>query len=354
MTQNNLVGKTILVVEDQFTILLDLKGALEEAGGRVLLGSEHVEHAQLSAAVLDRAEPIVADRLTERGLPFVFYTGRQSNEFARWPHIPILVKPASVTRIVSSLADLLHPQQTTGAAVAPIEASITPQDLLATEVLMQDSDHRVKNTIQSIASLLDVQARACTIPEARAALEEARRRLGIFARVHELLHNNGAGDRAVDLADVIQTLADALRATFSDRVRLRVAAAHVLVESRLAIPLALLVNEAVTNAYKHAYPNGQSGDIFVRIANQADRSVTIAIRDDGVGFTPDVREGALGLSLMRSFSSQLGGELAVLSDKGTSIQLTVPDGALHDQTVQEVAGNVKSADQPVLPQSHRR
>jgi two-component system, sensor histidine kinase PdtaS len=126
------------------------------------------------------------------------------------------------------------------------------------------------------------------------------------------------------------------------------------VESRLAIPLALLVNEAVTNAYKHAYPNGQSGEIFVRIANQADGSVTIAIRDDGVGFTPDVREGALGLTLMRSFSSQLGGELAVLSDKGTSIQLTVPDGAPHDQTVQEVAGNVKSADQPVLPQSHRR
>jgi two-component sensor histidine kinase len=197
--------------------------------------------------------------LTERGLPFVFYTGRQSNEFGRRPHVPILVKLASATKIVSSLADLPHPQQTTGAAVAPKEASITPQNFLATEVLMQDSDHRVKNTIQSIASLLDVQARACTIPEARAALEEARRRLGIFARVHELLHNNGAGDRAVDLADVIQTLADALRATFSDRVRLRVAADHVLLEFRLAIPLSLLVNEAVTNAYKHAYPREGQG-----------------------------------------------------------------------------------------------
>ena len=119
---------------------------------------------------------------------------------------------------------------------------------------------------------------------------------------------------SVDLADVIQTLADALRATFSDRVRLRVVADHVLVESRLAIPLSLLVNEAVTNAYKHAYPSGQSGEIFVRIANQADGSVTIAIRDDGVGFAPDVREGALGLTLMRSFASQLGGELAILSE----------------------------------------
>jgi len=332
MTQNNLVGKTILVVEDQFTILLDLKDALEEAGARVLLGSQHVEHAQLSAAVLDRAEPMVADRLTERGLPFVFYTGRRSNEFARWPHVPVLVKPASVTRIVGRLDELLHPQQTTVAAVAPKQASITPQDLLATEVLMQDSDHRVKNAIQSIASLLHAQARAYRIPEARAALEEARRRLGVFARVHELLHNNGASDRAVDLADVIQTLADALRATFSDRVRLRVVSDHVLVESRLAIPLALLVNEAITNAYKHVYPSGQSGEIFVRVANTADGGVRISVRDNGVGFTPDVREGALGLTLMRSFSSQLGGELAVLSDKGTSIQLTVPDGALHDQT----------------------
>ena len=309
MTQNNLVGKTTLVVEDQFTIFLDLKDVLEEADARVLLGSQHVDHAQLSAAVLDRAESMVADRLTERGLPFVFYTGRQSN--ARWPHVAVLVKPASVTRIVSRLAELLRPQQTTGAAVGPKQASITPQDLLATEVLMQDSDHRVKNTIQSIASLLHAQARACRIPEARAALEDARRPLGVFARVHELLHNNGASDRAVDLADVIQTLADALRATFSDRVRLRV-------------------------------------------ANTADGGVRISVRDNGVGFTPDVREGGLGLTLMRSFSSQLGGELAVVSDKGTSIQLTVPDGALRDQTVQEVAGNVKSADQPVLPQPHRR
>ena len=107
---------------------------------------------------------------------------------------------------------------------------------------------------------------------------------------------------------------------------------HVLVESRLAVPLSLLVNEAVTNAYKHAYPNGQSGEILVRIANTADGGVRICVQDDGVGFTPDVREGALGLTLMRSFSSQLGGALAVLSDKGTSIQLTVPDGAPHDQT----------------------
>ena len=212
----NLVGKTILVVEDQFTILLDLKGVLEEAGGSRIA---RPATRRTPGTVRGCARPCRADgcgSLDRARSALRLLHCRQSERASLGGRtFPILVKPASVTRIVSSLAELLRPQQTTGAAVALKEASITPQDLLATEVLMQDSDHRVKNTIQSIASLLDVQARACTIPEARAALEEARRRLGIFARVHELLHNNGASDRAVDLADVIQTLADALRATFS-------------------------------------------------------------------------------------------------------------------------------------------
>jgi signal transduction histidine kinase len=68
----------------------------------------------------------------------------------------------------------------------------------------------------------------------------------------------------------------------------------------------------------------------VRVANTADGGVRISVRDNGVGFTPDVREGALGLTLMRSFSSQLGGELASYPTRER--QLTVPDGALHDQT----------------------
>ena len=192
---------------------------------------------------------------------------------------------------------------------------------------VQDTDHRINDTIQSVASLLMLQAGPCAAPEASAALEDAVRRPGVFTRVHEFLLSYGGGNRAVDLADVVQTLAEALRATFSDRVALRVVADHVMVESRLAISLALLVNEAVTNAFKHAYPDGQSGEIFVRVARTADRGLRIGIQDDGVGFSSDVRQGALGLALMRTFASQLGGHLAVLSDEGTTIQLTMLDGA---------------------------
>ena len=191
--------------------------------------------------------------------------------------------------------------------------------------LVQEADHRVKNTIQSVASLLMLQARSCTAAEASVALEDAARRLGVFTRVHELLHSYGVADRAVDLAEVIQTLAGALRATFPDRVSLHVVADRVMVESQLAIPIALLVNEAATNAFKHAYPEGQPGEIFVRVASMAG-GLRIGIQDDGVGFSSEVREGALGFTLMRTLADQLGGHLAVLSDQGTTVQLTMLDG----------------------------
>jgi two-component sensor histidine kinase len=205
-------------------------------------------------------------------------------------------------------------------------AGQTPSVVAGNLALDQEADHRIKNTIQSVASLLMLQAHSCTAPEASVALEDAARRLGVFSRVHELLHSYGADDRAVDLADVIQTLAEALRATFSDQVTLHVVADHVMVEARLAIPLALLINEAVTNAFKHAYPDGQPGEIFVRVAKTADRGLRIGIQDDGVGFSSDVRKGALGVTMMRTFAAQLGGQLTVASDDGTTVQLITLGG----------------------------
>jgi two-component sensor histidine kinase len=214
----------------------------------------------------------------------------------------------------------------------------------ANAALAQEADHRIKNTIQSVASLLMLQARSCTAAEASVALEDAARRLGVFISVHELLHSYGTRDRTVDLAEVVRTLAEALRATFSDRVSLHVAADRVMVESRLAIPIALLVNEAATNAFKHAYADGEPGEICIRVARMAGSGVRIGIQDDGVGFSSDVRKGALGLTLMRTLAAQLGGHLAVLSDQGTTVQLTIRDGVASHPIAQ-------LAQQAASPQS---
>ncbi len=100
MKTNELDGQTILVVEDQPVIMLDLKRALEHAGARVR-GAYNAEDVSLSGAVLDGAAPSIADGLTDRGLPFVFHTGRQPDAFRRWPHAPVLVKPTSAKAIVT-------------------------------------------------------------------------------------------------------------------------------------------------------------------------------------------------------------------------------------------------------------
>ena len=177
--------------------------------------------------------------------------------------------------------------------------------------LIQDTDHRVKNTIQSVASLLMLHARACKLPEARAAIEEAGARLGIFGTVHELLHGKGDDSRAIDIGHIIEKLADALQATGTKRITLRVHADHVLLEPRIALPLSLLVNEAITNAYKHAYPGDRTGEILVRVARAAGNGLSVGIQDEGVGFSPEAT-GGLGLALIRSFAAQVDGRLTIV------------------------------------------
>lgn len=102
---------------------------------------------------------------------------------------------------------------------------------------------------------------------------------------------------------------------------------------------------AATNAFKHAYAEGQPGEIFIRIASMVG-GLRIGIQDDGVGFSSDVREGALGFTLMRTLADQLGGSLAALSDQGTTVQLTMLDGVAshaNDQLAQQTSSPQSAA-----------
>ena len=116
-----------------------------------------------------------------------------------------------------------------------------------------------------------------------------------------------------------------------------------MLPSRLAVPLALLINESITNAYKHAYPTGQSGAILVYLTRSADGELNVVIQDDGVGLPAGAREGALGLRLIRSFASQLGGELVVQSHSGVSIRLTIPAGVALPAAAAQTASSPRSS-----------
>lgn len=117
--KSSLDGVTILIVEDEPLIRLDLQKILEEAGAKVLSADRAesvrclVESPDLSGAVLDWIDADVCRCLTERGVPFVFYSGRAASEFEGWQHALMLSKPAAPEEIVAALAQLLRAPRAT-------------------------------------------------------------------------------------------------------------------------------------------------------------------------------------------------------------------------------------------------
>jgi two-component sensor histidine kinase len=180
----------------------------------------------------------------------------------------------------------------------------------------------VKNNLEVVDSLLQLQADALPDPRLRAALAEASTRVHAIAEVHRLLH--GAGDFArVDMKAYAEVLAASLTALFAvdpERVRVSVHAQPVQLDLRRAVPAGLILNELVSNALKHAFPGDRKGVISVELAREAGH-VELTVRDDGAGLPEPVPSGTLGLKLVRVLVEQLGGTVVFESAPGTTVRV---------------------------------
>ncbi|MFN7645111.1 MAG: sensor histidine kinase [Burkholderiales bacterium] len=199
-------------------------------------------------------------------------------------------------------------------------------------VLLDEVHHRVKNNLQVITSLLSLQARGAP-PEARAALAACRNRVHAMALTHQLLHEHAdvaqlhVGEYLTRLG---RLLADGQRSG-APAVQLRVEGAEVPLHLELprAIPCGLLVNELVTNAYDHAFPDGRAGTVSIGIAIDGD-TASIRVEDDGVGLPPGLDTEAptsLGLQLVPLLVDQLGGTLSRGGPPGTRFEVRFPRAA---------------------------
>ena len=211
--------------------------------------------------------------------------------------------------------------------------SAAHQALEFKDAAIRDVHHRVKNTIQMAASLLSLHARATPSEQVRCSLQTSYARLRLLAKVHELLYASAASTGEVPLPPLLQALGDALQQSFaemSDRVRLRITSVPIELPAAEAIPLALLANELITNAYKHAFPQGCVGEIVMDLAWTAEQVLVLNVADNGVGMRPDEVAGGLGLQLIRTFAAQLRGTLAFAESvdaTGTAVTLTLPRAA---------------------------
>jgi two-component sensor histidine kinase len=203
------------------------------------------------------------------------------------------------------------------------------------DAVIREVHHRVKNTLQLAASLLSMDARATPSEQVRCSLQASYGRLAVLAKVHELLYASARSTQGVLLPTLLQPLGDALRHSFaemSERVRLQVTCDPVELCAEQAIPLALLANELLTNAYKHAFPHGCAGEIAMHLGWTAGQVVVLHVRDNGVGMRREGGGKGLGLQLVRAFAQQLRGTLVfaeAIDAQGTAITVTFPRGGKH-------------------------
>ncbi len=176
--------------------------------------------------------------------------------------------------------------------------------------LVREIHHRVKNNLQIVISLLSLQAGHVADGGARAALEQARMRINALALVHRLLYEVGEIG-SVDMRQLAAELCAQMRAAFPSapsHVELSCESDDFSLISDQAAPATLLAVEAISNAYRHAFPAGRPGRIAFEMRRTPD-GASIIVRDDGVGLA-DLDERA-GLRLMRAFAQQLGGRIEV-------------------------------------------
>jgi two-component sensor histidine kinase/CheY-like chemotaxis protein len=183
--------------------------------------------------------------------------------------------------------------------------------LAAKETLLKEVHHRVKNNLQIISSLLNMQAELCD-PEQRRVFQDSQLRVQSMALIHERLCGND--DLAhLDFREYVETLARELFAVHgveSDRVQLQLALDPISLALNQAIPCGLILNELVNNALKYAFPGKRAGSIQVALSCDGHGFVTLRVADNGVGMLigPD-RKKSLGLGIVDVLTRQLGGTL---------------------------------------------
>ncbi|RUT26050.1 sensor histidine kinase [Asaia sp. W19] len=207
---------------------------------------------------------------------------------------------------------------------ARLQRATKQQDLLIREI-----HHRVKNNLQIVASLLNLQANRIKLPEAREEFHLVRDRIRSLATLHRYLYPEG-GLSALDISAFLEELASQIFTANNrlnkGRVTLLLEVDPVPITPDQAVPIALVVTEVVTNALRYAFPDHRTGSVKVTLKREGEMAV-LTIRDDGIGLSSTraqdaaKREG-IGLQLVKGFARQLGGTLEIRDDEGTEYRLS--------------------------------
>lgn len=193
------------------------------------------------------------------------------------------------------------------------------------EILRREVDHRVKNSLQSVAALTRIQARSAVSQETRDALALTGRRLDTVALLHEHLYAPTVQGN-VAMEEFIPRVASMMEQSAPDGIRIRSMVSPMTLSSTRAAAVGVILNEFASNSFKHAFTANQTGEIVFSLAPQDDTHALLTCADTGHGMSGDYDgPGGLGLTIIDASAQQLGGHAETTSGPtGTITRISIP------------------------------
>ncbi len=232
---------------------------------------------------------------------------------------PVLDKGGRIIAGFSSFLDITEQRNSADALTASLREK---------EVLLQEIHHRVKNNLNIVIGLLRLQKGNITSREdAQDALEESVARIFSMALVHERLYEAG-NFASIPFKGYLEALLEDLTHSYhTDHIQFRMQIEEIELGLQQAVPCGLIVNELLTNAMKHAFPDQRQGQVQVDLFRARDTDIQLVVRDDGVGSELSYWENptSLGIQLITSLTGQLEGRIEVHNQVGTEVVITFPD-----------------------------
>jgi len=218
-------------------------------------------------------------------------------------------KPAGIVTLVDTTESKLAEEK--------VRASLAEK-----EVLLKEVHHRVKNNLQIISSLLELQSDYIRDEQSRMFFRDSQNRIRSMALVHEKLYQSESL-AFVDFREYVEDLANYLFSASvkdSDLIRLTIDVGEVSLSVDEAIPCGFIINELISNSLKHAFPDDRGGEVIITCQMREDDWITLTVSDNGIGLPPDLDIGnteTLGLQLVTMLVKQLRGRIDLSGDQGT-------------------------------------
>ncbi|QMW04176.1 tetratricopeptide repeat-containing sensor histidine kinase [Spirosoma foliorum] len=194
------------------------------------------------------------------------------------------------------------------------------------EWLLKEIHHRVKNNLQIVMSLLNTQSAYLTDEAAMLAIRDSQHRVQAISLIHQKLYQS-ENLSSIDMSTYIRELVEYLRDFFStgQRIRFETHIEPVKLGVSYAVPIGLILNEAITNSIKYAFPGNKSGQIVISFQHTGGMNYLLTIADNGIGLPANMdsqQHDSLGLSLMRGLSDDIDGHFTIANDNGTLINIS--------------------------------